>query len=305
MLNEDGEVVWEIPLITSHQEKDVKLMTGVELLKHLTTIFSKDVFFAEYEIPYEKQILAIKGKILTYAKNIINNIDKRISNYENLKNLGLKDGKLFKNFKISVSNPIIIDYLPEDEFSIEKIIPLDIVSKLVLDMDNIILTDENDLKSIDRNFIPLEELVKIEKMAMNIIMNLEEKRLASKYGYENRGKVWDVLDVSLHEHYDIKVIENGEEKYIEVKGHKGLLPIAELTEAEYKFAMENEDKYYLYVVCNLVKDDKNAIIFEIHKLPNKEHIKIYLIKNGEKIDVSKYYNNINITEKKRYLFRLV
>ncbi|ENN95798.1 helicase domain-containing protein [Methanocaldococcus villosus KIN24-T80] len=303
VLNEDDEVVWEIPLMVSRQEKNIKLVTSVELLEYLTKIFSKDLFFTEYiEKPYEKQILAIKGNILTYVRSIVSNIGKRISNYENLKDLGLKDDKLFKNLKISISDPIIIDYLPENEFSIGKIIPLEIVD--TLDKDNIILPDENDLKAMDRNFLPLEELVKIEKLAMNVIMNLEEKRLASKYGYENKGKVWDVLDVSLHEHYDIKVIENGDEKYIEVKGHKGLLPIAELTEAEYRFAMENEDKYYLYIVCNLGKDEKNLIVFEIHKPLNKEHRRIYLIKNGEKIDVSKYYNNINITEKKRYLFKL-
>jgi hypothetical protein len=255
------------------------------------------------EKPYEKQILAIKGNILAYAKNITNNINKRVSNYENLKDSGLKDGKLFKNLKINISNPIIIDYLPEDEFSIGKIIPLDIADTLGLDKDNIILPDEYDLKIIDRNFLPLEELVKIEKLAMNVVMNLEEKRLASKYGYENKGKIWNVLNVSLHEHYDINIIENESEKYIEVKGHKGLLPIAELTEAEYKFAMENEDKYCLYIVCNLGKDEKNAIVFEIHKPLNKEHRRIYLIKNEEKIDVSKYYKNVKITEKKRYLFK--
>jgi len=306
VLNENREVVWEIPVIASHKEKNTKLMTSVELLKYLTTIFSRDLFFTNYMEKSDKsQILAIKGKIYTHVRSIINNIDKRISNYENLRDLGLKDGKLFKNLRISIDDPIIIDYLPENEFSIEKIIPLDIIDNLSLDKDNIILTDENDLKAMDRNFLPLEELVKIEKLAMNVVMNIEEKRLASKYGYENKGKVWDVLDVSLHEHYDIKVIENGKEKYIEVKGHNGLLPIAELTEAEYKFAMENEDKYYLYIVCNLGKDEKNAIVFEIYKPLNKEHRKIYLIKNGKRMDVSKYYNNINITEKKRYLFKLV
>ncbi|XRO75088.1 helicase-related protein [Methanocaldococcus sp. 28A] len=302
ILNEDNEIVWEIPLMVSYQKK-IKLMTSVELLKYLTTIFSKDLFFTEYiEKPNEKQVLAIKGNVLTYARSIVSNINKRISNYENLMDSGLKDDKLFKNLKISVSNPIIIDYLPEKEFSIGKVIPLDIVDNL--DRDNIILPDENDLKVINRNFLPLEELVKIEKLAMNVIMNLEEQRLASKYGYENKGKIWDVLDVSLHEHYDIKVIENGEEKYIEVKGHKGLLPIAELTEAEYRFAMENKDKYYLYIVCNIGEDGKNAIIFEIHNPLDNENRKVYLIRDGEKIDISKHYKNTNIVERKRYLLKL-
>ncbi|ACX73144.1 helicase domain protein [Methanocaldococcus vulcanius M7] len=302
VLTEDNKGVWEIPVI-AHREKNVKLMTGVEVLKYLISIFSRELFFTNYiEKPYEKQILAIKGNIFAYVRNnFVNNINKRISNYEDLKNSGLKDDKLFKNLKVVVDKPVIIDYLPENEFLIEKIIPLDIINNLGLDKDNIIMPNENDLKAMDRNFLPLEELVKIEKLAMNIVMNIEEKRLANKYGYENKGKTWDVLDVSLHEHYDIKVIENGKEKYIEVKGHKGLLPIAELTEAEYKFAMENEDKYYLYIVCNLGKDEKNAILFEIYKPLNKEDRKIYLIKNGEKIDVSRYYNNMNIAEKKRYL----
>jgi len=81
---------------------------------------------------------------------------------------------------------------------------------------------------MNRNFLPLEELVKIEKLTTNVVMNIEEKRLANKYGYKNKGKVWDLLDVSLHEHYDIKVIENGEEKYIGVKGHNRLFQLQNL-----------------------------------------------------------------------------
>ena len=128
--------------------------------------------------------------------------------------------------------------------------------------------------------------------------------MATKYGYETKGKIWDVLDVSLKEHYDIKVVENGEEKYIEVKGHKGFLPIAELTEAEYKFAIENRDKYYLYIVCNIGEDGKNATIFEIHNPLDNEDRKVYLIRDGKKIDISKHYKNINIIERKRYLLKL-
>jgi superfamily II DNA or RNA helicase len=298
ILTEDNNIIWEIPVIAS--KNDIKM--GVELLNHLTTIFSRDMFFVEsMDETYEKEIIAIEGKLITYIKSLIGSIKKRITNYNALTSIGLKNDKLFKDLKISISKPIIIDYLPEEEFSIAKILPLNIAEML---KDSIIPPENFELHALNRNFLPLEELVKVEKLAMNIIMKLEEKRLATKYGYETKGKIWDVLDVSLKEHYDIKVVENGEEKYIEVKGHKGFLPIAELTEAEYKFAIENRDKYYLYIVCNIGEDGKNATIFEIHNPLDNEDRKVYLIRDGKKIDISKHYKNINIIERKRYLLKL-
>jgi len=298
ILTEDNNIIWEIPVIAS--KNDIKM--GVELLNHLTTIFSRDMFFVEsMDETYEKEIIAIEGKLITYIKSLIGSIKKRITNYNALTSIGLKNDKLFKDLKISISKPIIIDYLPEEEFSIAKILPLNIAEML---KDSIIPPENFELHALNRNFLPLEELVKVEKLAMNIIMKLEEKRLATKYGYETKGKIWDVLDVSLKEHYDIKVVENGEEKYIEVKGHKGFLPIAELTEAEYKFAIENRDKYYLYIVCNIGEDGKNATIFEIHNPLDNEDRKVYLIRDGKKIDISKHYKNINIVERKRYLLKL-
>ena len=80
----------------------------------------------------------------------------------------------------------------------------------------------------------------IEEMAMKIAIEYEKKH----------GR--DPKDVSKYEHYDIYSIgPNGEVRYIEVKGHADPVPIAELTEDEFKFALEHHDRYWLYLVFDI------------------------------------------------------
>ncbi len=88
--------------------------------------------------------------------------------------------------------------------------------------------------SLKETSFPLKDILESEQRAMGIVMELERKRLEQEYGLNGD---WKVEDVSLREHYDIKVTEPENERYIEVKGgHKPLILTAEITSAEYEFA---------------------------------------------------------------------
>ena len=164
--------------------------------------------------------------------------------------------------------------------------------------EHVAFPSEVDERASERNFVPLEDILKAEKKAMEIVTNMERGRLARKYGLDMEGKKWKVEDVSLHEHYDVKVTEDGSEKYIEVKGHMPLLPIAELTEAEKAFAENNRDRYWIYIVCNLRAGV--PVIFKIFRPFNEEERRIFLVKDGVDIDVTGKVD-INITTKGRYV----
>ena len=127
------------------------------------------------------------------------------------------------------------------------------------------------------------EFLRSERKAMEIVMELERERLERKYGPNSN---WKVEDVSLKEHYDIKVIEPEGEKYIEVKGHKPLLLTAEITPAEYKFATdsENVDKYWIYIVANLGK--KKPVILKIFR-PFDPNRKVYaVLEDGKEVEIT-------------------
>jgi hypothetical protein len=92
-----------------------------------------------------------------------------------------------------------------------------------------------------------EEKRRIEAEAMRVAMERERKE----------GRIPE--DVSGREHYDIlsRDPRTGEVRYIEVKGHAGPSLLAELSEAEYRFALEKAQKkderesYWLYIVYNI------------------------------------------------------
>ncbi|MGC9097122.1 MAG: DUF3883 domain-containing protein, partial [Infirmifilum sp.] len=87
----------------------------------------------------------------------------------------------------------------------------------------------------------MEERRQVEQEAMRVAMEYER----------SRGR--EPVDVSQHEHYDIYSRDpgTGEERFIEVKGHKGPSLLAELTEEEYRMAESQREKYWLYIVTNI------------------------------------------------------
>ncbi|MEZ0345347.1 MAG: DUF3883 domain-containing protein [Infirmifilum sp.] len=89
--------------------------------------------------------------------------------------------------------------------------------------------------------VSLEEKRRLEEEAMRFALEYERR-----HGREP-------VDVSQSEHYDIYSVDRrtGEERFIEVKGHRGPSLLAELTEDEYRVAQQLRDRYWLYVVVNV------------------------------------------------------
>jgi len=85
---------------------------------------------------------------------------------------------------------------------------------------------------------------------------VEFKAMRIALSYE-RSAGREAIDVSDKEHFDIlsRDPKTGEVRYIEVKGHAGPSLIAELSEEEYKVAVEKGDNYWLYIVYNVETDN--------------------------------------------------
>jgi superfamily II DNA or RNA helicase len=91
----------------------------------------------------------------------------------------------------------------------------------------------------------------VDEIAMKIALEYERKS----------GRV--PTDVSMFEHYDIRSEDpsTGETRYIEVKGRSGLDLEIQLTEPEFRVAMEKKDNYWLYIVYDIAS--KNPQILTI------------------------------------------
>ena len=97
--------------------------------------------------------------------------------------------------------------------------------------------------------LSMEEKRRIEAEAMRIA--LEYERLQGR----------DPVDVSSKEHFDILSRDPSTEelRYIEVKGHAGPSLLAELSEAEYRVALEKRDRYWLYIVCDIARGEPQLV----------------------------------------------
>jgi hypothetical protein len=131
-----------------------------------------------------------------------------------------------------------------EEVEVEVYVPTN-VRLLPLDKVTEEAASETSLGS-ERELSP-EEKRRIETEAMRVAMEHERKE----------GRIPE--DVSGREHYDIlsRDPRTEEVRYIEVKGHAGPSLLAELSEAEYRFALEKAQKkderesYWLYIVYNI------------------------------------------------------
>ncbi|MEM1521980.1 MAG: helicase-related protein [Thermofilaceae archaeon] len=100
--------------------------------------------------------------------------------------------------------------------------------------------------------LSMEERRKVEEEAMRIAIDFERRQ----------GR--EAIDVSRSEHYDIysRNARTSEERYIEVKGHRGPSLMAELTEDEYRVAEKLRSKYWLYIVYNIGSGNPQLIAIQ-------------------------------------------
>ncbi|WP_167916062.1 SNF2-related protein [Thermococcus sp. LS2] len=293
-----NQVVREVPVIIDEN----RVLHGVSLLEWFHhNVLSGEFITADYPLRriHKMERIRIETKLKASLEIKIDEIWRRYRKYEDsLKSRGLKVDKLFRGFDIYLERITDIEFLPEKEFNKVKFIPPDLLD--LLDGVEINPPSDDYLKLFDRSFLPLEKLVEAEKRAMEFVMKLEEKRLAEKYGWDGRGSTWNVEDVSLREHYDIKVVEGKDERYIEVKGHLPLLLTAEITEAERDFAEKHEDNYWIYIVANLGAGEGNEVVFKIFKPFNEKERRVFLVRDEKDVDVTDTVN-VTITTKRRSL----
>jgi len=126
-------------------------------------------------------------------------------------------------------------------------------------------------------------------------MKIERKKLEKRYDMKSAS----VEDVSLKEHYDIRVIDQEGERCIEVKGYGPLWLTAGVTPSEYTFAMENKDRYWLYIVANLKK--KKHVILKIFKLFCEGESKIYAVIGETEEDITNDIRIHIVSKERRFL----
>ncbi|EHR78049.1 hypothetical protein OCC_04300 [Thermococcus litoralis DSM 5473] len=297
-----GNVLYRFPVIVSIENgKPVVKKKGFEVFKYLMELFSGEVLPApkprQKELPFGMEGLVKKIGRETFYSTIVR---KYLESYES--QLGsLKQGRLFREVYVDVELGTVLEYVPREEFNLYKVVPVGLLDILGLDKEKIAAPRDKDLLVLERNFVPTEEIFRMEKKAMDIVMNLEAERLARKFGADSRGKLWDVEDVSLREHYDVYVwwTENGvrKEKYIEVKGHGPLILFAELTEKEKEFAEQHKEDYVLYLVANI---KTKPVILRIHNLFDGAERRVFLLKDGLEVDITTRVD-FKVDEKRRYV----
>ena len=241
----------------------------------------------------------ILGSLKTITKDEFYSILSKYRDYERAFSRGrLKREKLFKEAKIEVGTVLIqIEGIDERRFNILKHVSPEILEVYGLSEEDVEPPTDNYKTLVERNFVPLEDILKSERKAMEIVMELEKQRLEKKYGQSG----WRIEDVSLHEHYDIRVVEPSIERYIEVKGHKPLFLSAEITPAEYEFARKHKDRYWIYLVANLGK--KKPVILKIFRPFESDSQVFAVLENGEEIEITENVQ-LTINEKTRRVLTL-
>lgn len=291
----DGREFHRYPVLVRRNGGKLEFLYGVDLLKHLIGVFSQEFVVIGRPEPTMEEHL-ISSQLRTLARDGFYRPRTKYRNYERAFSRGkLKKGVLFKNTKIETTEVLRIEGISEERFNILKYVPSGILDVYGLSEKDVEPPTDEYKRITERNFVPLEDILKSERKAMEIVMELERKRLEKKYG---PGGGWEVKDVSLKEHYDIKVVEPEGERYIEVKGHKPLLLTAEVTSAEYEFATDskNVDKYWIYIVANLGK--KKPVILKVFR-PFERDARVYaVLEDGKEVEITGKVS-INIKNKIR------
>jgi len=294
-----GRKIYEYPvLIEIGGNVSPQLYRGTSLLEKLADVFSKEWFVIEWANPKEKMDIQTAKLIDRSAKDLQSIMNKHTDYDTELNESFMKTGSLFINLDTKSSEILRVEGVSDREFSIFKLFHPSILEILGLPPDSFDLPSNDYERWMERGFVPLEDILESERKAMEIVMNIEKKRLIEKYGESSD---WKVEDVSLKEHYDIKVSEPEGEKYIEVKGHKPLWLSAELTAAEHRFANDNRDRYWIYIVSNL--GGKKPVILKIFSPFDDEKRRIYLVHENKDIDITEIFGS-TIKTKQRYVISL-
>ncbi|WP_231855733.1 helicase-related protein [Thermococcus peptonophilus] len=278
---ESGSDLHRYPVLVRMRNGRWELLYGIKLLEHLVELFSREFVIMGRPKPNIENF-TVTGQLMKLAREGLYSIHSKYRDYESAFTRGrLKRGRLFKNIKIEVGNVLMqVEGVSERAFNLMKYVPGEILDIYGLSEDDVEAPTGEYERLMERNFVPLEDILRSEKKAMEIIIELEKRRLENQYGPDGE---WKVEDVSLHEHYDIRVVEPSGEKYIEVKGHKPLLLNAEITPAEYEFAVRHKDQYWIYIVANL--GGKKPVILKIFR-PFESDTQIYAVIDGKDVDIT-------------------
>ncbi|MDV3104680.1 helicase-related protein [Thermococcus waiotapuensis] len=274
---ESGKEVHRYPVLIKGE--NFELFYGVELLEHLTEVFSRGfVVIGRPEPTMEERVAS--SKVETFARDRLYSLRTKYRDYENSRGR-LKGEGLFRSTVVQVTEVLRIEGISEERFNILKYIPGVILDVYGFSEEDVEAPTDEYRHITERNFVPLEDILESERRAMEVVLELERKRLERKYG---SGGDWKVEDVSLKEHYDVRVVEPEGEKFIEVKGHKSLLLTAEVTSAEYEFAKSHRDRYWIYIVANLGKN-RPVILKVFH--PFERDAKVYaVLEDGEEVEIT-------------------
>ena len=296
--SENNNELHRYPVLVRRRNGKLEFLYGINLLEYLAEVFSRD--FVVLGKPKKNiEHFGILGSLKTIAKDEFYSILSKYRDYERAFSRGrLKREKLFKETKIEVGTVLIqIEGIDERRFNILKHVSPEVLEVYGLSEEDVEPPTDNYKTLMERNFVPLEDILKSERKAMEIVMELEKQRLEKKYGQSG----WRIEDVSLHEHYDIRVVEPSIERYIEVKGHKPLFLSAEITPAEYEFARRHKDRYWIYLVTNLGK--KKPVILKIFRPFESDPQVFAVLENGEEIDITENVQ-LTINEKTRRVLTL-
>ena len=261
-----------------YPEGESQILLSSEALRCLVEVLSSDILVQF--LPEEDSFNRITRKDFVedqFEKSFCLYL-KRVREYDDwLKRRRFKTKKLFKEFKFKAQEIALVEKVSERRFNLLKFVSATLLNVLNLKEDEVELPTKEYLHAFERNFIPLDEIVEVERKAMKIVMDLERKRGANL-----------VEDVSLRKHFDILVKSDAGEKFIEVKGHKPLLLRAEVTEAEYKFAVkpENIDKYWIYIVANIGAG--KPVIVKIYRPFDDKYSRIWVVAGDEDIEITEY-----------------
>lgn len=292
---DQGKKIYEYPVLIEIDGKgSARLYRGISILEKLADAFSKERFVIEVN---QKEKMDIQtGKLIEQSARNLRSIMNKHTSYDiELSESSMKTGSLFRELNTKSTEILRVEGVPDREFSVFKLLHPSILEILGLSPDSFELPSTDYERLMERSFVPLEDLLESERKAMEIVMDIERKRLVEKYGGTAD---WKVEDVSLKEHYDVKVSEPEGEKYIEVKGHKPLWLFAELTEAELRFAKDNQDKYWIYIVSNF--GGEKPVILKIFNPFDDDRRKIYVVRGNEDIDVTEKLE-LTLEKKKRYI----
>ncbi|ASI99611.1 hypothetical protein A3L02_08595 [Thermococcus celer Vu 13 = JCM 8558] len=280
--SESGEELHRYPVLVKTGKSGIKkVFYGTELLMEITKILSNEHLILGPLRRDDPNGIHIEGKLMTLARDRFYNIKSKYRDYDTQLRRKLRKRPLFKETKILVKELVRIEGITEGRFAILKHVPQGLIELYGLGENDIEIPTKEYENIVERNFVPLKDILESEQRAMGIVMELERRRLEQEYGLNGD---WKVEDVSLREHYDIKVTEPENERYIEVKGHKPLILTAEITSAEYEFARAHRDRYWLYIVANLGKN--RPVILKVFR-PFEDKRKIYaVLEDGREVDVT-------------------